>query len=222
MAISDDCRTRSTRATPTTRFAWDFARLYARSAGHVQRRARARTGLQARPRPRRRPGQPSDGGKTWTYKLRGRQVRGRHRRSRPRTSSTPSSARLRHGGPARRPDVLQRVPRPAGTTRAPTRTRTKRPEGHRDPGRPDIVFHLKKPFADFDYLADAARRPAPVPQAKDTGDEVQVSTSISSGPYKFKTLRAGQGVRRWSATRTGTPATDPIRKALPDKIDAAS
>ena len=81
-----------------------------------------------------------------------------------------------------------------------------------------IVFHLSKPFAGFDYVAQLPST-APVPPAKDTGTNYK-SHVVSSGPYMFKTYNAGKNMvlvrnPNWD------PATDPIRKALPDEIDVA-
>ncbi len=49
------------------------------------------------------------------------------------------------------------------------------------PDSSTIVFHLNKPFADFNYIA-AIPQTAPVPQAKDTGATYQLNP-VSSGPY---------------------------------------
>ena len=46
-----------------------------------------------------------------------------------------------------------------------------------------IVFHLKKAFGGFDYLAQLTQT-MPVPEAKDTGAKYR-NTIVSTGPYKF-------------------------------------
>ena len=80
-----------------------------------------------------------------------------------------------------------------------------------------IVFHLKQPFAEFDYLAQLPTT-APVPAAKDTGKKY-TTHPISTGPYMWKgnvdIAKGGTLVRNpnWDAS------TDPNRKALPDQID---
>ncbi|GAA1237677.1 ABC transporter substrate-binding protein [Kitasatospora nipponensis] len=78
-----------------------------------------------------------------------------------------------------------------------------------------IVFHLKHPFADFDYLVSAPQT-APVPAAKDDGAGY-VKHIVSSGSYKFQSYDDGKGAElvpntNWDAS------TDPIRKQLADKI----
>ncbi|MEK8144960.1 ABC transporter substrate-binding protein [Streptomyces sp. M10(2022)] len=79
-----------------------------------------------------------------------------------------------------------------------------------------IVFKLNKPFADMDYLA-AFSQTAPVPQKSDKGASY-VQKIVSSGPYKFSAYSESKGATlvrnpEWDAK------TDPIRKALPDKVD---
>ena len=83
------------------------------------------------------------------------------------------------------------------------------------PNDTTIVFHLSKPFADFDYLATFSQT-APVPQSKDTGADY-VKHIVASGPYKFASYEDNVGadlVRnpQWSQ------ASDPVRKALPNEI----
>ncbi|MGI5243873.1 ABC transporter substrate-binding protein [Dactylosporangium sp. CA-139066] len=79
-----------------------------------------------------------------------------------------------------------------------------------------IVFTLAKPFADFPYVLAMATA-GPVPAGKDTGDKYG-DRPVSSGPYKFQSYDAGRKavlVRndKWD------PATDTVRKALPDQIE---
>ncbi len=79
-----------------------------------------------------------------------------------------------------------------------------------------IVFHTKKPFAAFDYLGQQPNT-MPVPKDKDTGAKYRNSI-VSTGPYKFADLQPGKSFNlvrndQWD------PATDPNRKALPDRIE---
>jgi peptide/nickel transport system substrate-binding protein len=81
-----------------------------------------------------------------------------------------------------------------------------------------IVFHLKVPFGGFDYLA-ALSQTVPVPEAKDTGANYKQHV-VSSGPYMFDQNNLGKdfSLKRnpnWDA------ATDPIRKALPDRYEVS-
>ncbi len=78
-----------------------------------------------------------------------------------------------------------------------------------------IVFKLKDPFADFDYLATFSQT-APVPAAKDKGADY-VKHIVSSGPYKFESYDEGRGATLVRNTNWD-PKTDPNRPALPDKV----
>ncbi len=83
------------------------------------------------------------------------------------------------------------------------------------PNDTTIVFHLQKPFADFDYVA-ALPQTVPVPAAKDNGANYQLHP-VSTGPYKFQSYQLDKQYTlvknpNWSA------ATDPERKQLADKI----
>lgn len=79
-----------------------------------------------------------------------------------------------------------------------------------------IVFHLKEQFGDFQYLLAMAAA-APVPQKADTGDKYG-SKPVSSGPYKFASYEPGKSVK-FVRNTAWDPATDTVRKALPDTID---
>ncbi|MFB9410162.1 ABC transporter substrate-binding protein [Dactylosporangium matsuzakiense] len=79
-----------------------------------------------------------------------------------------------------------------------------------------VAFHLAEPFADFPYLL-AMGVAAPVPQAKDTGERYG-DMPVASGPYRFESIEAGKKVV-WVRNDAWDPATDPVRKALPDRIE---
>jgi peptide/nickel transport system substrate-binding protein len=79
-----------------------------------------------------------------------------------------------------------------------------------------IIFHLAQPFADFPYLL-AMPGACPVPQDKDTGKNYGLKPS-SSGPYVISQYDPNHKViftrnKYWDAS------SDPIRKALPNEID---
>jgi peptide/nickel transport system substrate-binding protein len=84
------------------------------------------------------------------------------------------------------------------------------------PDSTTVVFHLKKPFADFNYVVGSFGQTAPVPPSKDTGATYQQHPQ-STGPYKFSS---------WSLNKQYTlvknpqwnPSWDPQVKQLPDKI----
>ncbi len=83
------------------------------------------------------------------------------------------------------------------------------------PNPTTVVFHLAKPFADFDYIA-AIPQTAPVPPNKDTGAKYQLHPQ-STGPYKFVSYQLNKELTmvpnpEWKAS------TDPAVKQLPSKI----
>ena len=78
-----------------------------------------------------------------------------------------------------------------------------------------IVFHLKQPFASFNYVV-AFPQTAPVPPAKDTGTNYQLHP-LSTGPYKFQSYQLNKQYTlvpnpQWN------PSWDPQVKQLPSKI----
>jgi peptide/nickel transport system substrate-binding protein len=199
-------------------FAWDFARFYGRALTSFNP-APGKDGVKIVPDLAQNLGQSSDGGKTWTYKLR-------------------PGLKYEDGTAITSKDVKYAVARsldkevlPDGPTyfndyldlkgyTSPFKLKDKA-AGLKAIDTPDdqtIVFHLKKPFAGFDYFAQLPST-MPVPAAKDTGTNYK-SHVISSGPYMFKTVQPGKQytlVRNpnWNAS------TDPLRKALPDEVDVA-
>jgi peptide/nickel transport system substrate-binding protein len=83
------------------------------------------------------------------------------------------------------------------------------------PNATTIVFHLQKPFADFDYVV-ALPQTVPVPPDKDRGANYQLHP-ISTGPYKFQSYQLD---KKFTLVKNPhwNPATDPNRKQLADKF----
>ncbi|MEV4682616.1 ABC transporter substrate-binding protein [Streptomyces kurssanovii] len=91
--------------------------------------------------------------------------------------------------------------------------------GLKSVGTPDdltLVFRLAKADSRFPYLL-AMGATAPVPRQKDTGARYG-EKPVSSGPYRFESYRPGKSLL---LVRNGhwDRATDPLRKALPDRIE---
>ena len=86
------------------------------------------------------------------------------------------------------------------------------------PDAKTIVFKLPAPNSDFLYLL-AMPTAGPVPQKRDTGQKYALDPA-SSGPYKFQDASAVQPGKSYTLVRNTNwdQATDPIRKALPDKV----
>jgi peptide/nickel transport system substrate-binding protein len=199
-------------------YSWNFARLYGRSL-MMFKSAPGKEGNQLVPDLAEAPGQASDNAKTWTYKLRkgvkfddGTEV----------TSADVKYAVLRStdkqtfpNGPAYWDGMLNLPSGYKGPYKTPNLNTDSAIE---TPDEYTIVFHMKKPFAAFDYLAQQPNT-MPVPKDKDTGAKYR-NTIVSTGPYKFADLQPGKSFNlvrndQWD------PATDPNRKALPDRIEVA-
>ncbi|NUR99525.1 MAG: ABC transporter substrate-binding protein [Kribbellaceae bacterium] len=168
------------------------------------------------------PGVPSDGAKTWTYKIR----KGiKFEDGTPVTSKDVKYAVARSldkatlpNGPTYFNDFLLDIPK--GYSVYKDKTLAGVAKAIETPDDNTIVFHLNKPFASFDYFAQLPST-APVPQAKDTGAKYK-EHPIATGPYKFGTYNPNSG---FDLVRNDQydPSTDPDsgRKALPDKITIA-
>ncbi len=83
------------------------------------------------------------------------------------------------------------------------------------PNATTIVFHLARPFADFNYVV-AIPQTAPVPPAKDTGTNYQLHP-LSTGPYKFQSYQLNKQTTMvpntyWKAS------TDPNASQLASKV----
>src|SRR4029079_12408005 len=163
-------------------------------------------------------GVPSDGAKTWTYKLR-------------------DGLKFEDGSPITSADVKYGVARqldkdtfPDGATyfndflkdvpKGYSVYKDKNLENLSSIQTPDartIVFHLKTAFSGFDYFAQLPAT-APEPVAKDTGTKYKEHVT-SSGPYMFETVQLG---RKYTLKRNPSyePKTDPDsgRLALPDNM----
>ncbi|MFE2944354.1 ABC transporter substrate-binding protein [Streptomyces sp. NPDC059255] len=202
-----------------TYYGWvqNFSRLYARSLVTFKPAA-GKEGLTVVPDLATSLGKASPDAKTWTYTLR-------------------KGVKFQDGTEITSADVKYAVERsnfaPEAISNGPTYFKAyldggdkykgpykdKSPEGLKSIETPDkytITFKLNKPFADMDYLA-AFSQTAPVPQKADTGAEY-VQKIVSSGPYKFDSYSESRGAT-FSRNPEWDPATDPIRKALPDKIE---
>ena len=198
-------------------YVWNASRLWARALTTF-RPLPGKAGLQLVPDLATSLGKASDGGLTYTYTLR-------------------SGLKYSDGTPITSADVKYAIERsnyaPAVLSNGPTyfkavlkdnaspyqgpyKDKTGGLSSIETPNATTIVFHLSKPFADFDYLTSNPQT-APVPKAKDTGADY-VKSIVSSGSYEFKSYDPNKGAvlvknPNWSA------ASDPIRKQYPSEID---
>jgi len=162
----------------------------------------------------REPGTRNDDGTTWRYELR-RNIR--FSDGTPVTAADVKYAVERlfaqdvlAGGPTYLINLLDDPIRPyPGPYRDRAGLRTiELPDEH------TIVFHLQRPFPDFDHLM-AMPVAAPVPRHADTGVGYETAP-VSSGPYRLARHEPG---RRLLLGRNPFWADDPLRSALPDHVD---
>jgi peptide/nickel transport system substrate-binding protein len=197
-------------------YSWDFLRLYGRSLV-MFKPAPGAASNELIPDLAESLGVSSEGGKTWTYKIR----QGiKYEDGTPVMSKDVKHAVLRStdkvtfpNGPAYFEQFLNLPPGYKGPYKSKgvnTDQAISTPDDH------TIVFHLKQAFGGFDYMAQLPQT-VPVPEAKDTGAKYREHV-LSTGPYKFETNQLGKSftlVRndQWD------PSTDPNRKALPDRYE---
>jgi peptide/nickel transport system substrate-binding protein len=197
--------------------AWNFSRLYGRSLVTFKA-APGKDGATLVPDLAESLGKSSDNAKTWTYTLR-------------------KGVKFEDGTPVTSKDVKYAVERsldkktfPNGPTyfndfldlqgyTSPYEDTDPNKLGLKAIETPDdqtIVFKLVKPFSGFDYFAQIPST-IPVPAAKDTGTKYKEHV-VSSGPYMFEKNDLGKS---FTLVRNPNwdPATDPNRKALPDRIE---
>ncbi|MCX4750190.1 ABC transporter substrate-binding protein [Kitasatospora sp. NBC_01287] len=159
-------------------------------------------------------GEPSDGDKTWTFHLK-------------------DGLKYEDGSPIVAQDIKYNVERsfspdlPGGPEYA--KTYLDAPADYQGPLKgqdlpstaidtPDaktIVFHLKRPVAEFGYTVTLPTF-APVPKAKEAGADY-ANHPFSSGPYKIQSYDRGKQLVLVRNTYWDQ-STDPVRKAYPDKI----
>jgi peptide/nickel transport system substrate-binding protein len=169
---------------------WDFARFYS-TALMTFKNCPGACGKTLVPALATAPGVASDNGLTWTYHIK-------------------SGVKFQDGTPVTTQDVKYAIERTfdrgvmangpnyftnllggnAKTYPGPFKDRAKNLMGLTAIDTPDpttIVFHLKAPFSDMDYLLTIPQS-APVPPAKDTGASYQTHI-VSSGPYEFQSYQ---------------------------------
>ena len=169
---------------------WDFARFYS-TALMTFKNCPGACGKTLVPALATAPGVASDNGLTWTYHIK-------------------SGVKFQDGTPVTTQDVKYAIERTfdrgvmangpnyftnllggnAKTYPGPFKDRAKNLMGLTAIDTPDpttIVFHLRAPFSDMDYLLTIPQS-APVPPSKDTGASYQTHI-VSSGPYEFQSYQ---------------------------------
>jgi peptide/nickel transport system substrate-binding protein len=199
-------------------FMWNFSRLYTMPL-MTYKSCPGTCGLQVVPDLATGPGAVSSNGLTWTYHI--------QPNVKFEDGSTVTSADVKYAvertfdrslyplGPSYYQLLLapQTPPYPG-----PYKDRAKNIMGLKavqTPNPTTIVFHLAKPFADFNYIT-AIPQSAPVPPNKDTGANYQLHP-ISTGPYKFQSYALNKELTL-VPNKFWNPATDPNAKQLVGKI----
>jgi peptide/nickel transport system substrate-binding protein len=197
---------------------WNFTRLYVMPL-MTYKSCPGQCGLQVVPDLATGPGVVSDNGLTWTYHI--------QPDVKFEDGTTVTSQDVKYAvertfdrglfplGPAYFPGLLGGN---AATYPGPYKDKSKDKMGLTAVDTPDattVVFHLAKPFADFNYVA-AIPQTAPVPPNKDTGANYQLHP-VSTGPYMFQSYQLNKQLTlvpnpNWKAS------TDPNAKQLASKI----
>lgn len=209
-------------------FAWDFVHLYARPLLSYANKPGV-AGLTLEPDLATSLGQESDGGRTWTYHIR---PDVKYSNGETVTSADVEYAiersnwgeNILSAGPSYFRQLIDPLAASGGQSW---------PGPYRDPkgSLPDsmiatpnpttIVFHLVKPFADFNYVASLPDS-APVPRAADTGAQYQ-NHILSTGPYTIDSFTSGKGMTL-SRNPDWNPSTDPehLHPQLAKTIEVAT
>ncbi|GIH96415.1 ABC transporter substrate-binding protein [Planobispora siamensis] len=194
---------------------WNFSRLYARPL-LTYTAAPGEEGLKLVPDLAEGLGEASEDGKTWTYKLKkgikyddGTEVKAADVKYAIARSNF--SAELTDG-----PKYFAEYLDAEGYEGPYKDKNLDNFKGIETPDDYTIVFKLKAPFSEFDFLV-ANPQSAPVPQAKDTGLEYEKAVA-STGPYKMESYEVGKQLNLVK-NENWDPATDTTRKQLPDRIE---
>ncbi|WP_282692351.1 ABC transporter substrate-binding protein [Streptomyces sp. CC208A] len=157
-------------------------------------------------------GTPSNGAKTWTFRLKpglkyedGTPITAQDVKYNVERSFSPDLP----GGP----DYAARYLAGAEGYQGPAQG--KHLDSVKTPDARTIVFELRTPFAEFPFAATLPTF-SPVPKAQDKGPQYD-NRPFSSGPYKIETYSRGKQIVLARNTHWD-PATDQVRKAYPDRI----
>jgi peptide/nickel transport system substrate-binding protein len=199
-------------------FAWNFMRFYSRQLVTSETKP-GEKGLELKPDLAESKAKISDGGKTYTYKLRDGVT---WEDGKPITSQDVKYGIERQwaqdvlsGGPVYIKDTLD----PDGKYKGPYKDKSK--DGMKAIETPDektIVFKLPKANSDFEEML-ALPFASPVRKDKDTKSKYGLRP-FSSGPYKFESYTPNKSLKlvrndKWKQS------SDEVRKAYPDNINVS-
>jgi peptide/nickel transport system substrate-binding protein len=200
----------------------NFARLYGRTMMGFKP-APGEAGLELVPDLAAGPGVPSNGNKTWTYKIK-------------------PGIKYEDGTEVKAADVKYAIARsnfakdvlPNGPDYFAQLTGSKYKGPYKDknldslkeittPDDHTLVINLVKPFTDMDYLMTFSQT-MPVPASKDTGATGGANYKkhvFSTGPYMFEGTENVDKQINLVRNPNWDQSTDPIRKGLPDRVELA-
>lgn len=214
IAMSDDIESTDPGDTYYA-YNWDFTRNWARTMLAFKNEP-GEAGNELTPDIAEGMGQPSEGGKVWTYKI---------KQGLKFEDGTPITAKDIKYAIARSnfSEELQKGPKyflqylDAGDYKGPYKDKNlDNFKGVETPDDHTLVFKLKEPFGEFDYLMTMPQT-APVPADKDKGLDY-TKHPVSSGPYEFQgDYVPGKGFTLVK-NENWDPASDPLRKQMTDKI----
>ncbi|MEV7287633.1 ABC transporter substrate-binding protein [Streptomyces sp. NPDC093252] len=198
-------------------FMWNFSRYYSRQLV-TNKTEPGKAGAEITPDLATAVAEVSDDGKTYTYTLRDGVT---WEDGKPITSKDVKYGIERQwaqdvlaGGPVYLKDVLD----PEGEYPGPYKDKSADKLGLKAIETPDdktIVFKLPKANSDFEEML-ALTSASPVRQDMDTKSKYGLKP-FSSGPYKFESYEPGKSLTLTRNT-SWDQASDPVRKAYPDKI----
>ncbi|MEU6079707.1 ABC transporter substrate-binding protein [Streptomyces sp. NPDC047108] len=198
-------------------FAWNFMRYYSRQLV-TSDTAPGEKGLELKPDLATSKAKITDGGKTYTYKLKDDVT---WEDGKPITAQDVKYGIERQwaqdvlsGGPVYLKDILD----PDGKYKGPYKDKSKDKLGLKAIETPDektVVFKLPKANSDFEEIL-ALPFASPVRQDKDTKSKYGLKP-FSSGPYKFESYTPNKNITLVRNTEW-KQSSDDIRKALPDKV----
>ncbi|MFF2654098.1 ABC transporter substrate-binding protein [Streptomyces sp. NPDC058045] len=198
-------------------FAWNFMRFYSRQL-LTYKTEPGKPGAEATPDLAKSMAKISDDGKTYTYQLRdgvtwedGKAITAQDVKY---GIERVWAQDVLSGGPVYLKDTLD----PKGEYKGPYKDKAKDHLGLKAIDTPDektIVFHLPRPNSDFEQML-AMTSASPVRQDKDTKSKYGLHP-FAAGPYKFQSYTPNKSMvlvrnKAWKQ------ASDPVRKALPDKV----
>ena len=200
-------------------YSWDLGRNYFRTLV-MFKPAPGKQGLELVPDMATDLGKSSDGGKTWTYTI---QKGLKFEDGTPITSKDVAYARLAHVRPRRAQAGAELLRRPARPGPRATRARSRVPRTPTSPRRSRRPTTRRSSSTSRSRSLSSTTWPSCPRRRRSRRPRTPARSTRRTRSPRVRTCGTATStstrVARWCATPTGTPSTDPNRKALPDQID---